>query len=107
MNFKGRKSLVKKIREEIFEWDDEKAKINFQKHGVTFSTAAKVFGDENRIDEIDFLYSVEEERRRIIGKVGSVLLVVYTKRLRAKRIISARKATPKEEARYYVGIKDN
>ena len=85
------------INGELFEWDDEKSRINFQKHGVTFKTAAKVFGDENRIEEIDFLHSITEERRRIIGKVGKVLFVVYTERTPAKRIISAREATDKEK----------
>ena len=86
---------------EIFEWDDEKARINFQKHGVNFKTAAKVFSDENRIEEVDFLHSIAEERRRVIGRVGKVLLVVYTERTSAKRIISARAATEKEKVRYY------
>lgn len=91
------------INGELFEWDDEKSRINFQKHGVTFKTAAKVFGDENRIEEIDFLHSITEERRRVIGKVGKVLFVVYTERTSAKRIISAREATDKEKVRYYAG----
>ena len=33
-----------------FEWDDEKEKINIIKHGIDFSTAALVFGDENRLE---------------------------------------------------------
>ena len=92
---------------EIFEWDEEKSRINFQKHGITFKTAAKVFGDENRIDEPDFLHSITEERRRVIGKVGKVLFVVYTERTFARRIISARAATEKEKVRYYAGKDDN
>jgi uncharacterized DUF497 family protein len=32
-----------------FEWDDNKAKINKIKHGVSFKLAAKVFDDENRL----------------------------------------------------------
>ncbi len=95
------------INGEIFEWDDEKSKINFQKHGITFKTAAKVFGDENRIDELDFLHSITEERRRVIGKVGKVLFVVYTERTPARRIISAREATEKEKVRYYAGKEHN
>ena len=85
----------------LFEWDDEKARINFNKHGVTFKTAAKVFGDEYRIDEFDFLHSGVEERRRVIGKVGKILFVIYTEREPTKRIISARQATAKEKERYY------
>lgn len=33
-----------------FEWDDEKEMLNMQKHGLDFSTAALVFGDDNRIE---------------------------------------------------------
>ena len=29
----------------IYEWDAEKAKLNLQKHGVTFEDAASVFLD--------------------------------------------------------------
>ena len=95
------------INEMIFEWDEEKSKINFQKHGITFKTAAKVFADKNRIEEIDFLHSVTEERYRVIGKVGTILFVVYTERTPAKRIISARQATKSEKVRYYAINKNN
>ena len=37
----------------LFEWDDEKAAINFRKHGVNFKTAAKVFRDRYRIAKYD------------------------------------------------------
>ena len=95
------------INEIIFEWDDEKSKINFQKHGITFKTAVKVFADKDRIEEIDFLHSVTEERRRVIGKVGKIIFVVYTERTPAKRIISARKATKNEKVRYYDNKENN
>ena len=35
----------------LFEWDDEKERINVAKHGIDFSTAAFVFGDDNRIEK--------------------------------------------------------
>ena len=37
----------------LFEWDDDKEKINIAKHGIDFSTAAHVFQDENRIEFFD------------------------------------------------------
>ncbi|MGN1328586.1 MAG: BrnT family toxin, partial [Eubacterium sp.] len=40
-----------------FEWDDEKEKINIVKHGIDFSTAARVFKDENRIELYDEAHS--------------------------------------------------
>ena len=50
------------IENRFFEWDDEKAALNFKKHGITFDTAAKVFGDENRIEEYDEEHSIDEDR---------------------------------------------
>ena len=36
-----------------FEWDESKERINISKHGIDFSTAALVFGDDNRIEKYD------------------------------------------------------
>lgn len=35
------------IANQNVEWDDKKAAINKQKHGISFETAAMVFADEN------------------------------------------------------------
>ncbi len=32
----------------LFEWDENKAQTNIQKHGVTFEEAAEVFFDPSR-----------------------------------------------------------
>lgn len=53
----------------IIEWDDNKAEINYKKHGIRFRIAARVFLDENRIDYFDELHSDTEERWKVIGKV--------------------------------------
>ena len=87
-----------------FEWDDNKEKINIQKHGIDFSTAARVFSDENRLEIYDELHSDTEDRYITIGMIGEtayVIMVVYTERDEAIRLISARKATPKERRMYY------
>ena len=84
-----------------FEWDDEKAALNFKKHGITFETAAKVFGDENRIEEYDEEHSIDEDRWKVIGMVGKIVFVIYTERGDYTRLISAREATPRERRRYY------
>ncbi len=34
-----------------FEWDEEKAKTNLQKHKISFLAATAVFDDPNRIEE--------------------------------------------------------
>ena len=46
----------------LFEWDDNKEKINIAKHGIDFSTAAHVFQDENRIEFFDEAHSEYEDR---------------------------------------------
>ncbi len=83
-----------------FEWDDQKAQRNLQKHHIDFRDAVRVFFDSNRIDDED--YSTEEERYRTIGIAkGRLLFVVYTWRESRLRIISARKATKYEQQQYY------
>ena len=83
-----------------FEWDEEKAKKNFQKHGVTFKTAAKVFLDEKRIEIYDFIHSINENRYITIGLAGKVLFVVYTERKPKIRLITERVATVEERRLY-------
>ena len=89
----------------IFEWDDKKEQINIQKHGMDFKTASRIFKDENRLEIYDDLHSDYEDRYITIGlidKVMYVATVVYTERGNdVVRIISARKATPKERRKYY------
>jgi uncharacterized DUF497 family protein len=38
------------MRDDDFEWDDEKAISNFAKHGVTFEQARAAFDDPNHIE---------------------------------------------------------
>lgn len=88
----------------IFEWDENKDKANIVKHGLDFTTAARVFLDENRIEIFDSAHSVDEDRYITIGQIGGVavvVMVVYTEREDAIRLISARKATRQERSIYY------
>lgn len=87
-----------------FEWDEQKEKINISKHGIDFSTAALVFGDENRIEKYDDVHSIDEDRYITIGRINGIpviVMVVYTERPFAIRIISARLATNREKEAYY------
>ena len=84
-----------------FEWDSEKAELNKKKHKVSFETAARVFLDEFNYDDYDELHSNNEDRFKIIGKVGEILVVIYTERGDRNRIISARRAEKYEEEEYY------
>jgi len=88
----------------LFEWDDEKEKINIAKHGIDFETAARVFKDENRLELYDEAHSDTEDRYITIGIIDGVaylVMVVYTEREEAIRLISARKATKQEGRVYY------
>lgn len=87
-----------------FEWDSEKEKINIIKHGIDFTTAARVFNDTNRLELYDEAHSEVEERYITIGiidEVAYLVMVVYTERREAIRLISARKATNQERKMYY------
>ena len=79
-----------------FEWDEEKNKINFQKHGIDFETAMLVFNDMQRIEIYDLEHSFDEDRYNTIGMVNDVIFVVYTERKDNIRLISARIATKTE-----------
>lgn len=87
-----------------FEWDDEKEQINIKKHGIDFETAALIFDDENRLEIYDEAHSEYEDRYITIGVINDITLivmVVYTERGDAIRLISAREATKKERRMYY------
>ncbi|MEG3876522.1 BrnT family toxin [Microcoleus sp. herbarium7] len=89
-----------------FEWNPEKAALNFQKHGVSFTEAATVFNDPLSATFPDPAHSVSETRYVIIGlsRFGQLLVVSHTDRGEKLRIISARKATRQEQRFYEEGI---
>ena len=82
-------------------WDDQKLKINKDKHGLSFVDIEPVFYDP---------YALTIEDRNIKGEqrfvttgcdaLGRIITVVYTYREAQIRIISARRAT-KKERNYY------
>ena len=88
----------------VFEWDEEKDRINQAKHGVSFDYAVQVFLDPNRLEQIDERFDYAEERVAVIGMVSfDVLFVVVTERNNdLVRLISARRATRQEEKRYFL-----
>lgn len=89
------------LMEVKFEWDEEKNKLNYKKHGIRFESAVLVFDDEYRIDLYDEAHSEFEDRFNTIGMVDDVLFVVYTERMDRIRLISARIATEWERRLYY------
>lgn len=84
-----------------FEWDEEKNRINREKHGISFETASYVFRDKHYIEMYDFEHSTDEDRYIAIGMVGDLLFVVFTERGKSIRLISARVATAYERRLYF------
>ena len=87
-----------------FEWNENKAKQNLEKHGVSFA-AASIFGDPLSITIDDPLHSVNEIRFITLGEsaANNLLVVVHTDRTGVIRIISAREATRGEKQNYETG----
>ena len=87
----------------IYQWDNDKAATNFNKHGIDFADAASVFLDDLAVTVSDERF--DEERFITIGidAFGLVLVVVYTWRDKGIRLISARKATRSEQTQYEEG----
>lgn len=95
-----------------FSWDDQKNEVNFQKHGIRFEEAVLIFQGVHftRVDSRDYY---DEQRQAEIREItigtlggGTVLVVCHTDRNGQTRIISARKATPKERRRYNEAFKN-
>lgn len=88
----------------FFDWDENKNKINKNKHGITFEEASTVFLDERAILFDDPQHSEEEERFLLLGmsESANVCMVChcYKESDTVIRLISARKATKKEAERY-------
>ncbi|HJT77751.1 MAG TPA: BrnT family toxin [Gemmataceae bacterium] len=85
-----------------FEWDEDKAASNQKKHRVSFEEAAAVFADPLAVVFDDEAHAEEEQREIIIGHSAKdqLLLVCFTERAGAIRIISARRATKRERRDY-------
>ena len=88
--------------ENRFEWDAEKAKINWRNHGVTFDRAIKAILDPFGVEWVDDREAYGEERINLLGmSEGVILHVTYMERAERIRIISARRAERHEQDHYY------
>jgi uncharacterized protein len=87
-----------------YEWDPVKAESNAEKHGIRFADAVAVFADDEALT-MDDPHSSEERYVTIgIDAFARVLVVIYTWRGRETiRLISARRATRREEQLYARG----
>ena len=92
--------IIYRLQGVEFEWDENKARSNVEKHGVTFGEAAEVFSDPfYQVGDV----SVDNEQRDfILGYSLSqrLLLTIYIERGERTRIISARPATRFERKLY-------
>ncbi|MCI0685390.1 MAG: BrnT family toxin [Gemmataceae bacterium] len=95
-----------------FEWDEDKARRNRKKHGISFDEAAFVLADEDadrfHIEELDEQHSADEDRYITTashpGDRAVVMIIAWTDRstddAKITRIISVRAATAAERRRY-------
>jgi uncharacterized DUF497 family protein len=88
-----------------WEWDDDKAASNLEKHRVSFEEAVTVFNDPLYVDFYDPDHSADEHRYLVVGRStnGRLLIVSYTEGLEAVRLISAREVTAAERKAYEEG----
>jgi len=59
-----------------FEWDDDKAEINWREHGVAFNEAIKSFRDPFAVERLDDREDYGEERINLIGMCDGVVIHV-------------------------------
>ncbi len=93
----------------VFEWDTRKARSNQRKHGVSFDEACTVFDDAWATIFPDEDHSNGEEREIMVGYslLDRLLLVSFAERSMDRvRIISARKATRREQKDYEENIRN-
>lgn len=88
-----------------FAWDRRKAQSNLVKHGVSFEEAQSVFLDENARLLADPDHSADGDRFLLLGYSfqARCLLVshCYRESDSVIRLISARRATVREEEEYW------
>lgn len=85
------------------EWDPAKARSNLKKHGADFADAVVALEDEFALTIED--RAAHDEQRFVTvcrNPGGRVIVVAYTFRGEALRIISARTATKREQMAYEV-----
>lgn len=79
-----------------FEWNEDKNQRNIEKHGIDFRTARRIWKQGGPVEIARRIVS-GEERITVRGNLeGQYIVVVYTKRRRRIRLISARRANRKE-----------
>ncbi len=82
-----------------FEWDDAKATANAAEHGTDFREVVQAWRDPFAL--VLAVTSESEVRNRLIGAMDDrIVTAVFTIRVQAFRLISARYASRQERRRY-------
>ena len=69
------------MRDDDFEWDDQKAARNWRSQGISFEMAREAFRDRFAVVRVDDRHPGNEERFALLGMVNDHLLFVsYTLR---------------------------
>lgn len=101
---KLRRNYVVVVRELRFEWDPAKNQANRRKHGVSFEEAETAFADDGALLIHDPDHSDQEDRFVLLGFSSALRALVvchcYPSGDDVIRIISARKATRREQLAY-------
>ena len=89
----------------LFRWDENKAKENLRKHGLSFKEASTAFGDPLSVTIEDLDHSYGESRYILLGETVNhrVVLVAHAEKHGEVRIISARFASRGERRSYESG----
>lgn len=92
------------MAELTFQWDPRKSRTNVFKHGVSFAEAETAFFDEDALLIEDPDHSDDEDRFLLLGMSSALRELVVSHCYRQDdgviRIISARKAVPRERRQY-------
>ena len=84
----------------MYEWDEDKNRENFAKHGFDFKDADLVFSG-SCVTFRDRRFDYGEERFITLGLLeGRVMVIAHTPRGAKTRIISMRKANRREQKAY-------
>ncbi|MEK6801853.1 MAG: BrnT family toxin [Nitrospirota bacterium] len=87
-----------------FQWDEAKRTANIAKHGIDFLDVPEIFTSLMLVGP-DLRKDYGESRKIGFGYIrGRLMAVVFTERAKLIRIISARKANTREEARYQKAV---
>ena len=88
-----------------FEWDDAKAALNFEKHGIGFNDASAAL--KGLAISRSVKRNGETRFSSICNNNGLAIVVIWTPRKDAIRLISARRARKNEREKYSQAVKQS